>query len=124
MPEPPHEDPVPLPITGELDLHTFRPAEVGGLLADYLDACAERGISTVRIIHGKGTGALRERVHAWLRRSARVTSFALCDESSGGWGATRAVLAGRAAPATAEGKVRASAGPRPTRRGDRRPDSA
>ncbi len=85
--------PVPLPITGELDLHTFRPAEVGDLLGDYLAACAACGIRTVRIIHGKGSGALRERVHAWLRRSPLVESFALCAESSGGWGATRAVLA-------------------------------
>jgi DNA-nicking Smr family endonuclease len=87
---------IPLPITGELDLHTFRPAEVGSLLGDYLAACAKRGIRTVRIVHGKGTGALRERVHAWLRRSPLVESFALCDVADGGWGATRARL--RASP--------------------------
>jgi len=92
MPEPVPEDAVPLPITGELDLHTFRPAEVGNLLGDYLAACAARGIWTVRIVHGKGTGALRERVHAWLRRSPQVESFALCAAEDGGWGATRAVL--------------------------------
>lgn len=84
--------PVPLPITGELDLHTFRPEEVGALLGDYLAACLARGIGSVRIIHGKGTGALRERVHAWLRRSPLVRSFALCDAAAGGWGATRAEL--------------------------------
>ncbi len=97
MPEPAREPdadaPVPLPITDELDLHTFRPAEVGDLLGDYLAACAARGIRSVRIIHGKGTGALRERVHAWLRRSPLVASFALCDAASGGWGATRVALA-------------------------------
>lgn len=87
------DDALPLPITDELDLHTFRPEEIEALLDDYLAACAERGLRTVRIIHGKGTGALRERVHAWLRRSPRVESFALCEAGSGGWGATRAVLA-------------------------------
>ncbi len=94
MPEsmPDASTPVPLPITDELDLHTFRPAEVGDLLGDYLAACAARGIGSVRIIHGKGTGALRERVHAWLRRSPQVESFALCESAAGGWGATRAVL--------------------------------
>jgi DNA-nicking Smr family endonuclease len=51
-------------------------------------------LSTVRVIHGKGTGALRERVHAWLRGSPLVESFAACDESSGGWGATRVRLRG------------------------------
>lgn len=94
----PEEDPEPaplqLPITGELDLHAFRPAEVGDLLGDYLAACRARGLSTVRVIHGKGTGALRERVHAWLRGSPLVESFAACDESSGGWGATRVRLRG------------------------------
>jgi len=88
----PDDTPVPLPITGELDLHTFRPGDVGELLGDYLAACAERGIHTVRIVHGKGTGALRERVHAGLRRSPLVESFALCTADSGGWGATRVVL--------------------------------
>jgi DNA-nicking Smr family endonuclease len=92
MPEPASADAVPLPITGELDLHTFRPAEVGDLLGDYLAACAARGLGSVRIVHGKGTGALRERVHSWLRRSPLVASFALCEAEAGGWGATRAVL--------------------------------
>lgn len=87
------DDAIQLPITDELDLHTFRPAEVGNLLDAYLTACGAHGIWTVRIIHGKGTGALRERVHSWLRRSPLVESFALCEAGSGGWGATRAVLA-------------------------------
>ncbi len=91
--------PVPLPITDELDLHTFRPPEVEALLGDYLAACAAHGIRSVRIVHGKGTGALRERVHAWLRRSPLVESFGLCDAASGGWGATRAVLRARGRPA-------------------------
>lgn len=85
--------PVPIPITGELDLHTFRPAEIAALLDDYLAACAARGLPSVRIVHGKGTGTLRELVHARLRRSPLVESFALCDAAGGGWGATRATLA-------------------------------
>ena len=54
------EDITPLPINGELDLHTFRPNEIKTLIPDYLDACMEAGIEEVRIIHGKGTGQLRE----------------------------------------------------------------
>ena len=83
--EPP---PVPIPITGELDLHTFQPAEVASLVEEYLAACQKRGLTVVRIIHGKGTGALRETVHARLRRLPLVESFRLGDETSGGWGAT------------------------------------
>ena len=82
------DDAVRLPITGVLDLHTFRPAEVKDLVPDYLVECRDRGIWQVRIIHGKGTGTLRETVHAILRRNPLVARFALADETSGGWGAT------------------------------------
>ena len=83
---------VPLPITGELDLHTFRPADLGELIPAYLSECATRGIRTVRIVHGKGTGALRETVHALLRREPRVAKFHLGDEHTGSWGATIVTL--------------------------------
>ena len=86
------EPPVPLPITGELDLHTFRPGDVGTLIPAYLAECRARGIFSVRIVHGKGTGALRETVHALLRRSPLVHGFRLGDETSGGWGATLVAL--------------------------------
>lgn len=88
----PDEPPVPLPITGELDLHSFRPADLGELIPAYLEACAARGLSSVRIIHGKGTGTLRTTVHALLQRSPLVASFRLGDEHSGSWGATIATL--------------------------------
>jgi dsDNA-specific endonuclease/ATPase MutS2 len=86
------EAPVPLPITGELDLHTFRPGDFGVLIPAYLDECAARGIRTVRLIHGKGTGTLRTTVHALLQRGPRVESFRLGDETSGSWGATLVTL--------------------------------
>ena len=89
MPEP---DPVEVPITDELDLHTFHPRDVKDLVPDYLDACREQGIFRVRIIHGKGIGALRETVHAVLRTRPDVESFGLADQTGGGWGATRVVL--------------------------------
>ena len=84
----PEPEPIRIPITGELDLHTFAPRETAQVIDAYVDACRERGIFTVRIVHGKGTGALRETVHAWLRRSPKVLSFRLGDETSGRWGAT------------------------------------
>ncbi|MGI6655351.1 MAG: Smr/MutS family protein [Desulfobulbus sp.] len=82
------EQPIELPIDGVLDLHTFRPSELGDLIPDYLDACREKGIVHVRIIHGKGTGALRRSVHAILGRLDMVADFRLGDETSGSWGAT------------------------------------
>lgn len=86
------EEPVEFPITGELDLHTFRPQDLGDLLPAYLSACQEKHILSVRIIHGKGTGTLRTTVHAFLQRSPLVASFQLGDETSGSWGATRVKL--------------------------------
>jgi dsDNA-specific endonuclease/ATPase MutS2 len=86
------DEPVPIPITGELDLHTFRPAEITHLLDDYFAACRERRIHRLRIVHGKGTGTLRVTVHAHLRRSPCVKHFELGDQSSGGWGATIVTL--------------------------------
>ncbi|AJE03020.1 Smr/MutS family protein [Geobacter pickeringii] len=83
-----HDDPVHIPIDGVLDLHTFRPREVGELVPDYLEECRRRGIYSVRIIHGKGTGTLRRTVHAILARLPGVASFRLADGDAGGWGAT------------------------------------
>ena len=85
-------EPVAIPITGELDLHAFRPRDVTGLLDDYFAECRKRGIRQVRVVHGKGTGTLRTTVHAHLRQSPGVAGFALGDETSGGWGATLVTL--------------------------------
>ena len=84
--------PVEIPITGELDLHTFLPADTGRLIPAYLEACAARGLREVRIVHGKGTGTLRTTVHALLRRSPQVAAFRTADAHAGSWGATIATL--------------------------------
>lgn len=83
---------VAMPIDGTLDLHTFAPREVGELLAEYLRECQARGLLQVRIVHGKGTGALRRQVHAVLARLPEVRSYALAGEAGGGWGATLVTL--------------------------------
>ena len=85
-------DPVAIPITGELDLHTFRPKDVTQLLEDYFAECLKRDILNVRVIHGKGRGTLRETVQSHLRKLPSVVEFATCDQTSGGWGATRVTL--------------------------------
>lgn len=81
-------EPVVVPIDGVLDLHTFKAGELPQLLDDYLAGCREAGIDQVRIIHGKGKGVLRARVHALLRTNPLVAGFKTAPESAGGWGAT------------------------------------
>lgn len=80
--------PIEVPIDGVLDLHTFAPADVKELVADYVEECAQRGIQQVRIIHGKGQGVLRRIVHGVLHRHPRVHGYVLADPGGGGWGAT------------------------------------
>ncbi len=81
------DHPVTLPIDGILDLHTFPPQEIENLLADYIEACLDAGILDVRIIHGKGTGIMRNRVYAFLSRHPEVESFQQAPLEAGGWGA-------------------------------------
>ncbi len=72
-------------IATELDLHTFRADECADLVDEYVRAAREAGLREVRVIHGKGTGALRRTVHAVLERSAHVARFRPADAN---WGAT------------------------------------
>jgi len=81
-------DPVPLPLEGVLDLHTFRPRDVPAVVAEFLRESRARGFARVRIIHGKGIGQVRETVHAVLAREPAVRGFHLAGSASGGWGAT------------------------------------
>lgn len=81
-------EPVEIPIDGVLDLHAFRPAEVKDLVPEYLAECRRRGILRVRIVHGKGRGALRRTVHALLGRLDGVAGYRPAGEDAGGWGAT------------------------------------
>ena len=92
------DEPIQLPIDGVLDLHTFSPREVKDLVPDYLAACQQRGILQVRIIHGKGTGALRQTVHSLLSKHPEVLAFTLDHPQYGGWGATLVRLRKSAEP--------------------------
>ena len=91
MTEIPEYDPVPLPIDGILDLHTFAPGEVKELVPAWLQECRAAGISEVRIIHGKGQGVLRTIVQGILQKHPHVESFGHPTDG-GSWGATVARL--------------------------------
>jgi dsDNA-specific endonuclease/ATPase MutS2 len=84
--------PIELPIDGVLDLHTFSPKEVEDLVPEYIAECLRRGITEIRIIHGKGTGTLKAIVHGLLKKDPRVASFKDAGLGAGGWGATEVRL--------------------------------
>ena len=86
------DEPVRIPIDGVLDLHAFRAEHVKDLVPGYLEECRRRRIYQVRIIHGKGTGALRRTVHSLLAKNHHVASFKTADLGGGGWGATEVIL--------------------------------
>ncbi len=81
------EKPIKFKISDELDLHTFRPSELGELIPDYIGLCLKRDILRIRIIHGKGIGTLRETVHGLSRKDSRVLRFELACQAVGWWGA-------------------------------------
>lgn len=86
--EDPFGGPVEIPIEASLDLHHFRPAEIGDLVDAYLEAAFEKGLRELRIIHGRGRGVQRHRVHVHLERSPHVERFEEAPGDRGGWGAT------------------------------------
>jgi DNA-nicking Smr family endonuclease len=90
--ESPFPEPIVIPVDGTLDLHAFRPSDVGDLVPAWIEACREAGLRELRVVHGKGTGALRRKVEAILTRSPLVASFRTAGEDAGGWGATLVTL--------------------------------
>jgi DNA-nicking Smr family endonuclease len=90
--DPADGEPIRLPIDGTLDLHAFRPEEVGELVPEWIGACLEAGLTELRIVPGKGTGALRRGVLALLERDPRVATVRTAGEDAGGWGALLVTL--------------------------------
>ena len=80
--------PIVLEVRDILDLHTFSLKEIPEVVETYLEEALRKGFATVRIIHGKGIGVQRERVHAVLRRTPFVERFQMAPAEAGSWGAT------------------------------------
>lgn len=77
---------------GEVDLRGMRVDEMETELLHAIDGAVRGDLRTMRIIHGKGTGALRERVAELLRGDPRVREFRLGTWHEGGAGVTVAEL--------------------------------
>jgi len=79
------QEPFQLPIEDELDLHTFRLAEVQDLADDNLHECARAGLFSVHIIHGKGKGVQKRGLPQILARHPMVVSLRDAPLEAGGW---------------------------------------
>jgi DNA mismatch repair protein MutS2 len=77
---------------GEVDLRGMRVSEIDDAVGRAIDDAIRADLNAVRIIHGKGTGALRERVTVLLRNDRRVASSRLGLWNEGGAGVTIADL--------------------------------
>jgi DNA mismatch repair protein MutS2 len=80
------------PVTSELDVRGKRVANIEELLTAFVDDCAADDRDSCRIIHGSGTGALRQAVREVLSRMPQVTSFEPAERAAGGDGVTVAKL--------------------------------
>jgi DNA mismatch repair protein MutS2 len=83
-------DPV---VRTEVDLRGHRPLEIDDALYLAIDGAVQADLKSLRIIHGKGTGALRDRVAELLRKDVRVAAFRLGAWNEGGAGVTIAEFA-------------------------------
>jgi dsDNA-specific endonuclease/ATPase MutS2 len=87
------DDPVVIPITDVLDLHSFAPRDIRDAVEAYLEEAHRLGLRALRIIHGRGIGVQRERVRSILSRTPYVIEFRDAPVEAGGWGATIVTLA-------------------------------
>jgi DNA mismatch repair protein MutS2 len=82
----------PAAVPSEISLRGMRVDEAMRALETYLNQACLGGLPNVRIIHGFGTGAVRDAVHALLKKHPLIASFEYAEPFAGGRGATVAVL--------------------------------
>jgi len=75
-------------VSLELSVRGLTVAEAEREVTAWLDRLLRAGITTGRLVHGKGTGALREALHTYLRRAPYVKGFRLAPPAEGGDGVT------------------------------------
>ena len=75
-------------VSSEIDLRGMESIEAVNAAEMYIDNAVMAKLSTVTIIHGKGTGALRAAIHQMLKRNKAVKSFRLGRYGEGETGVT------------------------------------
>jgi DNA-nicking Smr family endonuclease len=69
------DDVVQVPIESTLDLHPFAPGDIVSVVNEYLQSAHAAGFREVRLIHGRGRGIQRGRVHSTLEAHPLVEEF-------------------------------------------------
>jgi DNA mismatch repair protein MutS2 len=83
----------PAPVDLQLDLRGWRVEDALEEVDAYLNNAVMAGLPLVRLLHGKGTGALRQAIREQLRHHPLVKSFASAEPKDGGDGITVVTLA-------------------------------
>ena len=81
-------------VSPELDLRGERAVEGWERLDRLIDRAIPAGLKAIHVIHGFGTGRLREYLYVRLKSDPRVASFREAPPSEGGGGATQVTLSG------------------------------
>ena len=79
-------------ISTEINVIGLTVEEANFLIDKYLDNCVLSGLTTVSIVHGKGTGALRNGIHQFLKKNPHVDSYRLGTFGEGEMGVTIVTL--------------------------------
>jgi DNA mismatch repair protein MutS2 len=87
-----HGDLPEVHVRSEIDVRGLRADELDSKVLQALDDAIRADLPSLRIIHGKGTGALRGRVAEMLSKDTRVKQFRLGAWNEGGAGVTVAEL--------------------------------
>ncbi len=83
------DDIIKIELNDELDLHPFHPRDAKAVLREFIDMASEKGLTRVRIAHGKGKSTIKSIVINELSKNEKIVSF---NDDSGNWGATIAIL--------------------------------
>ena len=79
-------------VEDELDLHGLDRLQAVRALGDFLDEAKAGGLECVRIVHGKGSGVLREAMRAALPERTEVLGYVEAPAAQGGSGAVLVLL--------------------------------
>lgn len=81
-----------IPSQREIDVRGLVARDAIDTIDKFLDSAVLTGLARVTIIHGKGSGILRTKIHDYLSKHKQVKSFAVAEWNEGGWGATTVEL--------------------------------